>query len=232
MEPKIIVQMWGDVICPMCPIGHVNLKKAIQIFAHKENVEIVYHSFRLRPGVAVHSVDEYLKRNHGPNTNVAEILAEVEQWAAAAGLTYKMSKTLAGDTKDAHRLIHFAKSKGLQMKAVERIQLAHFAEEQNIFDTKTLLRLAEEISLNREEVASMLKGNDFMKAVEDDQNVLGKMGVRGVPFFLIGDKIRVSGVQAPDVFLKALNQAWEDEKSKAPAMPMGGEACGTESCDF
>jgi predicted DsbA family dithiol-disulfide isomerase len=146
MSEGITIQFWNDVICPMCPVGNVKLKQAIERFPHSDKVEIVYRSFRLRPGVPPHTVKEYLEGNHGKGTDVSSILIQVERMGADAGLVYMMAKTQAGDTMDAHRVMHLAQRESLQMSMVERIYKAHFAEEENIFDTETLVNLATEAS--------------------------------------------------------------------------------------
>lgn len=232
MNEKIKVEFWGDLICPMCPIGYVNLKKAIGQFPEKHNIDIFYHSFRLRPGVPPHSVDEYLKGNHGPDANVPQILFHVEEWGASAGLIYKMAKTKAGDTMDAHRVVHFANSKGMQMEAVDRIQQAHFAEEENIFDIDTLVRLAGDIGLDQDEVAVMLAGDLFKKEVQADQDALHLRGVSGVPYFLINDQIVIRGVQEPKAFLAAFNKIWKAMQTTAPAIQLDGMSCGPDNCAF
>ncbi len=178
-----MVEFWNNLICPMCPIGNVKLKEAIERFPHKDNVEVVYRSFRLRPGVPPHTVREYLERNHGKGTDVPSILAQVERMGADAGLVYKMAKTLAGDTMDAHRMVQFSKPEGLQMQMVQRIHKAHFSEEENIFDKDTLVRLAGEVGLDRNAAASMLAGDTFRKEVEADELAVRQMGIAGVPFF-------------------------------------------------
>jgi len=208
MTGLITVQFWNDLICPMCPIGNVKLNEAIERFVHKDKVEIVYRSFRLRPGVPPHTVNEYLERNHGKGTNVPAILAQVEQMGADAGLVYKMAKTLAGDTLDAHRVVQFAKPAGLQRETVERLYEAHFAEEANIFDRGTLVRLAGEVGLDQNAVASMLAGDSLKKEVEADEKAVKQMGIGGVPFFLINDTIPVRGIQTPEHFLSVFDQAW------------------------
>jgi len=228
---KITVQFWGDIICPMCPIGYVNLKEGIKLFNGKDNVELIYHSYRLRPGIAPHPVDEYLKGNHGPSTNVPSILKQVEEWGASAGLTYKMAKTQAGDTMDAHRVIHFAAAKGLQMEAVERLQKAHFAEEKNIFDRDVLVNAAGEIGLDRDAVARMLARNEFKVEVEADQEALYQSGVSGVPYFLINNEIVVRGVQDARIFLSGLNKAWEKVKAQPEGAEINGMSCG-DHCAF
>jgi predicted DsbA family dithiol-disulfide isomerase len=193
MTQAIIIEAWGDLICPMCPIGHAKLKEGIASFLHKDAVKVVYRSFRLRPGLAPQTVDAYIKNKHGPATNVASLLSQVEQWGADAGLIYRMGKTQAGDTMDAHRVVHFARIQGLQMQTVERFHVAHFAEEENLFDKDTLARLASQVGLERNAVTTVLAGDDFRREVEADEQAARNMGVSSVPFFLFNGQIPVSG---------------------------------------
>lgn len=213
MTKPITVQFWNDLICPICPIGQVMLRNGIELFSHSDSVEIVYRSFRLRPGVATHTVDAYLKGKYGNDANVPAILAQVDQMGAQAGLIYKMANTRAGDTMDAHRLVHLAQAEGLQAKTVDRIHKAHFAEGQNIFDRDVLVRLAVEIGLDRNTVASMLTGDKYKAEVEAEEQAVRKMGVSSVPFFLINDQIQINGGQAPEQFRAALEKAWQSQSS-------------------
>jgi predicted DsbA family dithiol-disulfide isomerase len=92
----------------------------------------------------------------------------------------------------------------------------------DIFDRDTLVDLAEEIGLDRNAVASMLAGDMFKKEVEADQKALKQMVVLGVPFFLVGDKFSVRGVQAPEVFLATFNQAWNAKQITVPTIQADG----------
>jgi len=136
---------------------------------------------------------------------------------ADAGLVYKMAKTQAGDTMDAHRVVQLAKREALQMQTVECIYKAHFAEEENIFDKDTLVRLATDVGRDRNAVASMLAGDTFRDEVEADERGAKQMGNRGVPFFLVNDQIPVRGIQSPEHFLSIVKQAWQAQDSQSPS---------------
>lgn len=207
MAETLTIQFWNDLICPMCPIGHAQLQQALAGFPEAAKVKLIYRTSRLRPGVAPHSVETYLQGKYGKDKSVAPILAMVEQMGAEAGLVYKMGNTLAGDTMDAHRLMHLAQSQGLQERAVELIHAAHFTREGNIFDKETLLNLAVEIGLERQLAASMLDSEQFKAEVEHDEQLAGQLQIHSVPFFLIGN-IRVDGRRSPAQFLATLQQAW------------------------
>ncbi len=95
------------------------------------------------------------------------------------------------------------------MRAVERLHKGHFAEEANIFDKDTLVRLAGDAGLDRIEVASMLAGDKFKTDVEADEEAARQMGASSVPFFLIKDQFPVQGSQAREQIPAILDQAWK-----------------------
>ena len=43
------VDIWSDVVCPWCYVGKARFEKALDSFAHRDEVEVVYHSFELDP---------------------------------------------------------------------------------------------------------------------------------------------------------------------------------------
>ncbi|UPJ53483.1 DsbA family oxidoreductase [Bradyrhizobium sp. 200] len=203
----LTVEIWHDVICPICPIGISRFRKALDQFAGRQRVEVVYRSYRLMPGVAPHSVDEHIAHKFGPGQKAAPILAQVSQVAAQEGITYDLENTLAGDTLDAHRLLHLARAEGKQEALVERFHRGYFSEHAHLFDRDTLLRLAVEAGLDEPSVADLLDGDRFTADVEADQAEAHARGIRSVPHFLIDDRVSVSGGQSPTEFLAALNSA-------------------------
>ncbi|NTI46092.1 DsbA family oxidoreductase [Agrobacterium rhizogenes] len=203
----LTVEIWHDVICPFCPIGVSRFRKALDQFAGRERVEVIYRSYRLMPGVAPHSVDEHIAHKFGPGQKAAPILKQVSQVAAEEGITYDLENTLAGDTVDAHRLLHLARAEGKQEALIERFHRGYFSEHADIFDRGTLLRLAVEAGLDELGVADVLDGDRFAAAVEADQAKAHARGIRSVPHFLINGRASVIGGQSPAEFLAALNSA-------------------------
>jgi len=203
----LTVEIWHDVICPFCPIGDSRFRKALDQFAGRDRVEVVYRSYRLMPGLAPHSVDEHIARKFGPGQKAAPILKQVSQVAAQEGITYDLENTLAGDTLDAHRLLHLARAEGKQKALIERFHRGYFSEHANLFDRDTLLRLAVEAGLDGPSVADVLDGDRFTADVDADQAKAHARGIRSVPHFLIDDRVSVSGGQSPAEFLAALNSA-------------------------
>jgi predicted DsbA family dithiol-disulfide isomerase len=222
MSAPLTIQLWSDLICPFCWIGERRLEQALESFAGRDQARIVYRSFRLMPGVAPHPVEAMLAQRYGAGAQqAAQMHAQVTQMAADVGLTYKLSGTLTGDTIDGHRVAQFARTQGMQHDVVHRFYRAYFSEHQSLFDRDTLLRLAVEAGLERNAVAGVLAGNDYAADVEADERNARSLRANGVPFFVIGDRVKVSGAQAVEQFVAALNSATGGLESKSPQAPGG-----------
>ena len=87
---------------------------------------------------------------------------------------------------------------------------AYFSEGEPIGDRETLQRLAVEAGLPAEEVREVLEGERYADAVRADERAATQIGIRGVPFFVLGRKYGVSGAQPAEVLLQALQQAWDE----------------------
>lgn len=100
----------------------------------------------------------------------------------------------------------------------EQLFKAYFTEGKNIADHNTLVQLAAAIGLDEEAVKKVLTNNDYADAVERDVYEAQQIGVRGVPYFVLNDRYAVSGAQATETFLGALNKAWGEWEKERPAL--------------
>src|SRR5947208_1554059 len=46
---RMKVEIWSDLLCPFCYIGKRKFERALERFAHREEVEVVWRSFELMP---------------------------------------------------------------------------------------------------------------------------------------------------------------------------------------
>ncbi len=214
------VEIWSDVMCPFCYIGKRKFENALAQFPHKDDVEIVWKSFQLNPDLKTQpnkSTNQYLAEAKGWTLAQAqEATNYVTEVAQKVGLTYNMDKAVVANSFDAHRFSHLAKQHGLQDAAEERLFLAYFTEGSNTADHETLVQLGTDIGLNADETRAMLNSKQFAEDVQHDIYEAHQVGVRGVPFFVLGEKYAVSGAQESAVFLNALNQTWAEVVKQKP----------------
>ena len=101
-------------------------------------------------------------------------------------------------------------------------------EGENVDNQETLTNIGVEIGLDATEVTNVLATDEYADAVDADIIEAQKIGVRGVPFFVIDRKYAVSGAQPSEVFLNALQQA----KNDGVEVIAYGATCDTEgNCD-
>lgn len=230
------VQIWSDYVCPFCYIGKRKFENALASFEHKDQVEIVYKSFELDPNApldASKDMYETLAGKYGMSIERAkEMTRGVAQQAKEVGLDYDFDKMKRTNTRDAHRLTHYAAEQGKMGEMTERLLKAYFIESKHIGEHQTLIDLAEEAGLDRAEAERILNAEDYNSNVERDINEASQIGVTGVPFFVFGGKYAVSGAQPAEVFAEVLDKVWE-EQNPVPIMYTGSKAAGSgnEGCD-
>ena len=208
------VDVWADLVCPWCYLGKRRFEQALTAFAHRDEVEVVFHSFQLDAslpkGEKVSQLDLLISKYGIPPTQVESMQAELERTAAAEGLEYHLRGGMTGNTFDAHRLVHLAQASGHGDAVVERFYRAHFTEQRSLFDHDSLVDLAAEAGLDPVEARRVLKDDDYAEAVADDEREARELGATGVPFFVIDERYGVSGAQSAELFGEVLARAWSD----------------------
>ncbi|UUZ91830.1 DsbA family oxidoreductase [Paenibacillus sp. P25] len=194
------VEIWSDYVCPFCYIGKRRFEAALEEFPHKTQVEVVYRSFELDPSAKRdlgHDVHDMLASKYGMSREQAKAMNDnVTEQARTVGLAYHFDTAIPTNTFDAHRLTHFAAKHGKMHEVAERSLRAYFTESKHIGDHEALAALAAEAGLDRDEALRMLAGGEFAQEVRHDEEEAARLGVRGVPFFVIDRKYAVSGARA------------------------------------
>jgi len=204
------VDIWSDLVCPWCYVGKRRFEKALARFDNRDKVQIVHRSFQLNPAAPRDHTSnrrEMLMQKYGLSpAQAAEVDTRLTRTAAAEGLDFHLDGTLTGNTFDAHRLVHLAHAHGLQDQVIERLYRAYFSEQRSLFTQDSLVALATDAGLTRDEAAATLLDNRYAEAVNEDIEIARQLGVTGVPFFVIDDRYGISGAQAPDTFLDVLQR--------------------------
>jgi predicted DsbA family dithiol-disulfide isomerase len=209
------VDIWSDVICPWCYVGKARFEKALDSFAHRDEVEVIYHSFELDPSSPRGQRESnltMLSKKFGKSP--AEALAlddQVGSLARAEGLGFDSGRPV-GNTFDVHRVLHLGLDRGVQQALLGAVNEAYFAQARDVFDRDVLTEVAVGAGLNADEVGKVLDGDAYEDDVRQDESQARQIGISGVPFFVFDMALGASGAQPAELFASALNQAW-DRKS-------------------
>ncbi len=233
MAKKLSVDVWSDIVCPWCAIGDRRLEAALAVFEHRDDVDIVWRAFELDPSApAVREGDhaEHLARKYGRTAAEAEaMIRHVSQVAAGDGLQFDLLHARSGNTFDGHRLLRLAAERGRQSAVMKRLFRGYMSEGEAIGERDVLVRLGSEAGLDAEEARATLAGDRYAAQVRQDEATARTLGIQGVPFYVLGGKLAVSGAQPAGVLLGALEQAWDSATEKRDASQEGA-SCGPDGC--
>jgi predicted DsbA family dithiol-disulfide isomerase len=209
------LEIWSDIMCPFCYMGKRNLEAALGRFPHAHEVQVLWRSYQLDPGLAPSpgtSIHEYLAKRKGMSRDWSvRVHAQVEKAAADVGLVYNFDTVVPANSFDAHRLAHLAHARGLQGLVQERLFAAYFTEGRDLGDKRTLIALGAEAGLVAAETEAMLAEGTFADEVRQDCREADALGAEGVPFFVIDRRYGFTGAQPSAQVLDFLTRAWSGQ---------------------
>lgn len=234
------IDVWSDFQCPFCHLGRRQLDLALEEFEHRDEVDVVWHSFQLdrnAPDVIEGSNVQRVADKYGVSIEqMQETHRQMAEQAAEVGLDFQWDKVVGGNSYAAHRLHHYARSVGREQEFLDRLMRGWYTEGESIGDHETLLRLGVEAGLEESGVRQVLESDDFGQEVRTDLALASQIGISSVPTFVLDQKYGVSGAQGVESILKAVRYAWDDQGNRPEPVGggcaggcCGGGGCGTEA---
>lgn len=226
------IEIWSDYACPYCYIGKRHLENALQQFAHADTVQIVHKAFELDPtagkDVTTTTQQRIERKYRRTSAGAMEFIRNVENAGKQVGLDMNYETVQYTNTFDAHRLTKLAETQGKANELHERLMKAYFTENLPLSHSETLVKCAEDVGISREAVEDLLNSDHFTQEARQDEQDAYRIGVQGVPFFVIDGKIGLSGAQPTEYLLQALNQAWNEQVKDSIIV---GQSCGIDGCN-
>ena len=225
------IDIWSDVVCPWCSIGKRRLERALADFPHRDQVEVVYHSFLLDPGAPTEptgTAQEMLARKYGMTlAEAAEKQSAVIAVAAELGMDWgRHHESPHVGTVDAHRLLHLALAEGGPAPAGR----AQGRPAPGLLRRRAQRRRPRRAARGRDSgSASTPSGSTrswpAMSSPATSPPTLHRpaLTVRpGVPFFVVDEKYGVSGAQPTELFAQLLERAWTEGDPPRDGPERGG----------
>ncbi|WP_137153643.1 DsbA family oxidoreductase [Rhizobium sp. FKL33] len=205
------IDIISDVVCPWCYLGQARLGLALDRVKDALTASITWKPYQLEPNAPAEGLDtfDYLARKIGGADAVKRSHQMLTQLGDEIGLPFALDKAkIFPNTLDAHRLIHWAAESGAETQnAVSKALFsANFVEGLNVGDHAVLLGIAEQNGMNRAVLAEKLASDVDVDTVKNEIAAAQRMGVSGVPCFVIDDQYVVTGAQSMDVFENAFRQ--------------------------
>lgn len=195
-------------------IGKRRLDRALARMAEatpERRARVRWRVFQLNPNMAAGGMDRsaYLAAKFGSAERAAEVYRVIGREGRGEGIDFAFDRIRrTPNTLMAHGLIRQAQAAGLASIAVERLFAAYFTQGRDIGDREVLTKLAADIGLDADSVASCLSG-DGADALRAEDAAARQRGITGVPFFLIDGRYSLAGAVAPEAIVRALELAAE-----------------------
>jgi predicted DsbA family dithiol-disulfide isomerase len=217
-KPQLTIDVVSDVVCPWCFIGKRRLEKAIALRPDLD-VEVRWHPFFLNPWVPREGIDRkaYLETKFGSVERYGEISQRITAAGAEEQIPFALDKIARQpNTIDCHRLIHWAGLEGDASAVKERLMALYFLEGADLSDPEVLVRAATDCGMDGTLVRRLLASDADVAEVEAEAGRASESGISGVPCFILGGMLAVSGAQAPEYLADAMGRATEESARRAP----------------
>ena len=196
----MLIEIFSDVICPWCFIGHRRLARALETRPGLNPV-IRWRAFQLNPGMPLEGMDrqDYLALKFGAERS-GPVYERIRETGRSEGIDFRFeSIERTPSTLAAHRLIR--ESGERQTEVVDALFDAYFLNGENIGDTQQLADIASRAGWDRKEAEKFLTSETAASQVRQEDAQARAMGIQGVPCFVVEKRYAISGAQDPEYFV-------------------------------
>lgn len=208
----IYVDIVSDTICPWCYIGKRRFERALAL-SGRNDVAISWRPFQLNPDMppAGMTRDDYVRAKFGGGDRPRQIYQAIAESGREAGIEFQFSRIKrTPNTVLSHRLVHWSAKNERQDEVVAELFRAYFEEGMDIGDLDTLVECAVRAGLAAEAARDYLVTDEGRQEVVASDVYARRLGINGVPCFIVNRKYAVSGAQPPSAFVEVFNLAERD----------------------
>jgi predicted DsbA family dithiol-disulfide isomerase len=216
------IEIYSDLICPWCYIDKRRMQAGLKLLGQEFTPKIVWRPFQLNPDMPIEGMNRknYRTKKFGSWEKSMAMDAEVAAIGKSLGIEFNYDKVLmTPNTLAGHRLLWWAEQQNHQDHLSEALFRAYFTEGRDVGRHDVLAEIAAEVGFPRADARAFLDSNAGRKEVDEEEQKGLKLGVQGVPFFVVNGLPALSGAQMPQTFLEVFRQASGKDASQ----------CGPES---
>jgi predicted DsbA family dithiol-disulfide isomerase len=209
---KLNIDVFSDVICPWCYVGKRRLEKALELLGGSQDVVVLWRPFQLNPGMPPEGIDrrDYRTAKFGSWERSLELEARVAAVGAEVGISFAFDRIArTPNTFDAHRLIWYSRQKDRLDAVVEALFQAYFIDGRDIGERQVLANIAAEAGLDQARIEGFLASDHGLDDVRHEEERGRRLGIDGVPHFLINGKVALMGAQEPGTILAAIEESMQ-----------------------
>ena len=206
---RLPIEIVFDLVCPWCFLGIRRLRRMLR---SRPDVaaELLWRPFLLNPDLAPQGVprQEYLVRKFGGEERARRLHGTIAELGRAEGLDFRFDRIRrVPHSLDAHRLVRWAGRFGAADAMVDAVLAAYFMDGADIGDAAVLAAIAGRMGLEAPAARRFLATVAEVEAVHADNLRAHRLGINGVPCFVVAGRHAIAGAQEPEVLERLLDVA-------------------------
>ena len=212
-----------DTVCPWCYVGKRRFERALKMRPNMKPT-LRYRSFLLNPDLPPQGVDrrEYLERKFGGSAQYERIVEALVFTGKGEGINFALDKIKrTPNTANSHRLIRLARTMNCQTEAVNVLFSAYFERGLDIGNVEVLVKLAEEIGLERGMAYAHLSTETDLNAVYTENARMHRLGITGVPCYIFNEGRAIAGAQEPEILVRMFDMALAESAGRTDMQSTG-----------
>ncbi len=206
---RLSIEVVLDLVCPWCFVGVRRLRRTLRRRPDLA-ADLVWRHFLLNPDMprAGMSRPDYVIRKFGGEDRAKRLYASIAEVGRADGVMFRFDRIRRTPSSvDAHRLIRLGTRFARSDEVVEALFTAHFTEGADIGDRATLLAIATSCGLPGPAARRFLASDEEVDSVHADNLRAHRLGINGVPCFVVSGRHAIAGAQEPEVIERLLDVA-------------------------
>jgi len=214
---RLTIEVVHDLVCPWC---HLGVRRLFVTLRRRPDLvcDIVWQPFLLNPDMprAGMARYDYVIRKFGGEERARRLYASITEIGRAQGLLFRFDRIRRTPSSvDAHRLVRWAGRFGCATAAVDALFHAYFTDGRDIGDLAVLSAIAGSIGLDGADARGFLQSDIETEAVHADNLRAHRLGINGVPCFIVSGRHAIAGAQEPEVIERLLDVAAVDEAEES-----------------
>ncbi len=208
-KARLGIEIVLDLICPWCYLGVRRLMRTIR---HRPDLlfDLTWRPFLLNPDMPRLGMarPDYVVRKFGGEDRARRHYNSITEIGLAEGIPFHFDRIRHTPSSiDAHRLVRLAARFGRADSVVEALFSAHFTDGADIGDHGVLIAAATACGLDPLSVQTYLFSDADIDAVHSDNHRAHRLGINGVPCFVIAGRHAIAGAQEPEVIERLMDVA-------------------------
>lgn len=215
LPSQLTVEVVFDFVCPWCYLG---IRRLSLLLARRRDLDVAlsWRPFLLNPDMPRTGMPrlDYLIRKFGTEDRAKRLQATIAELGTVESIEFNFAAIReTPDSINAHRLVHEAAKTGVADALVASIFKAHFVDGKDIGNIAMLADLAGRAGMNEAAALRFLEQNEDAELVYAENLRAHRLGINGVPCFIIGGEHAISGAQEIEVLERLIDLAASTSKT-------------------